>query len=54
MTTKERYAMVVESGASMMTVVKWDKGRKIQPALEKYLTETAVKLGLIGERAVAK
>jgi hypothetical protein len=42
--------LAVETGCSLASVVKWDRGGKLIPATEKSLTDAAKKLGLTDKR----
>lgn len=54
MNTKERYQLVVESGLSLATVAKWDKGGAVNEVMAAHLEKTAERLGLLDKRAAGK
>lgn len=46
--------MAAESGISLPTVIKWDKGGNVHETLDEKLTVTAKRLGLLGKREAGK
>jgi hypothetical protein len=46
--------MAVESGISLPTIIKWDKGGNVHDALAEKLTITAKRLGLLGKREAGR
>jgi hypothetical protein len=46
--------MAVESGISLPTIIKWDKGGNVHEILAEKLTATAKRLGLLGKREAGR
>jgi hypothetical protein len=54
MTQQERCKIVAETGVSLSTVIKWDRGIRVHPTIDAQLTRAATDLGLLGSREVGK
>ena len=54
MTQQERCTIVAKTGISLSTVIRWDRGIRVHPAIDDQLTRAATELGLLEKRAVVK
>jgi hypothetical protein len=46
MVTKDRIRLASETGFSLATVIKWDKGRAVNDSTDRVLLKVAGELGL--------
>jgi hypothetical protein len=52
MTNQERCLIVAETGISLTTVIKWDKGIPVHPQIDAKIRQVAVDCGLLEKRVV--
>lgn len=45
MTQKERIAVVLETGLSLATVIKWDKGEPVSESTDRFVSRVVNDLG---------